>query len=186
MEHRVQRSKPEGPKAKNLEMPRRPEVRDPARCFPSTRGPGPSRPQATGAAAASAACCARAAAAHWCGTTIGTSLRFCLQSNPAIKRGTKSPLITPCHKVICPEGNPSEEPRGVCVSAGGRGQREGELPQLSSRVNHSDTPCPSRPGRDRGQPEHRCRRVTGEPSLGLGRAEAGIPLLALWNPPIRS
>ena len=54
--NRVQRSKPEGPKAKNLEMPRRPEVRDPARCFPSTRGPGPSWPQATGAAAASAAC----------------------------------------------------------------------------------------------------------------------------------
>lgn len=90
-----------GPETQNLEVPWRPQDRD-----PSTHGPGSSRPQATGAAAASAARCGRAAAAHWCGTTIGTSLRFCLQSNPAIKRGTKSPLITPCHKVICPGGKP--------------------------------------------------------------------------------
>lgn len=99
-------SKAPRPKSRDLGMPWRPEDRDRARRAPSTCGPGPSRSQATGAAAASAACCARAAAAHWCGTTIGTSLRFCLQSNPAIKRGTKSPLITPCHKVICPEGKP--------------------------------------------------------------------------------
>lgn len=99
-------SKLGGPGAENLEVRWRPENCDPAGCAPSTRGLGPSRPQATGAAAASAARCARAAAAHWCGTTIGTSLRFCLQSNPAIKRGAKSPLITPCHKVICPGGKP--------------------------------------------------------------------------------
>ncbi|XP_044794187.2 uncharacterized protein LOC123332259 [Bubalus bubalis] len=71
---------------------------------------------ATGAAAASAARWAGAAAAHWCGTTIGTSLRFCLQSNPSIKRGTKSPLITPCHKVICPGGKAwHRSARSVCV-----------------------------------------------------------------------
>lgn len=85
------------------------EVKEPRPCSvcpPTSRRARVSyRPQATGAAtAASDARCAKAAAVHWCGTTIGTSLHFCLQSNPAIKRGTKSPLITPCHKVICPRG----------------------------------------------------------------------------------
>ena len=112
---------------------------------------------ATGAAAASAARWARAAAAHWCGTTIGTSLRFCLQSNPSIKRGTKSPLITPCHKVICPGGKPwHRSARSVCVLErvrgamwGGGAQRKGELSQLFSRENRLDKPCPSRPGKQR-------------------------------------
>lgn len=104
------------PEAKSLEVPWRPEDRGCARNGPAARGPGPCRPWATGAAAASAARWAGAAAARWCGTTIGTSLRFCLQSNPSIKRGTKSPLITPCHKVICPEGKPwRRSARSVCV-----------------------------------------------------------------------
>lgn len=123
-------------------------------------------------------------AVHWCGTTIGTSFRFCLQSNPAIKRGTKSPLITPCHKVICPEGNPSQETRRV---GGGVAEEErGTVPTTFQSKWLEYAEHPSRPGKHRGQPQCWRRGVTREPSLELRGPERGIALLALCDPPIFS
>lgn len=133
--------RPGRPRDENLEMPWRPENHDPARSVRPLHGQPGSFPAPGDRCSHSLSrlpCQGGRPAAHWCGTTIGTSLRFCLQSNPAIKRGTKSPLITPCHKVICPEGNPSEE---NARSWGEEWQkREGERSRLPSRANGWNTP----------------------------------------------
>lgn len=173
--------RPGGPRIENLEMPWRRENHGPARSVRPLHGQPGSFPAPGDRCSHSLSrplCQGGRPAVHWCGTTIGTSLRFCLQSNPAIKRGTKSPLITPCHKVICPEGNPSEEPRGV---GGGVAEEErGTLPTALQSKWLEHAARPSRPGKGRGQPQ-RCWRggVTREPSLELRGTEGGVALLAL-------
>lgn len=89
---------------------------------------------------------------HWCGTTIGTSLCFCLQSNPAIKRGTKSPLITPCHKVICP-GAKLRRTAWCCGLGRGWGQKKGGLTPCKVNRLATESPfvsCPVRPRKNQG------------------------------------
>lgn len=173
--------RPGGPRVENLEMPWRPENHDPARSVRPLHGSFPAPGDRCSHSLSRPQCQGRRPAVHWCGTTIGTSLRFCLQSNPAIKRGTKSPLITPCHKVICPEGNPSEEPRGA--GGGVAGEERGTLPTTFQSKWLEHAARPSRPRRDRGQSQRWRGGVTREPSLELSRMERGIALSALWIHP---
>lgn len=119
--------------------------------------PGPLSPRRQVQRLLWATCCARAAAAaHWCGTTIGTGLRFCLQSNPASQRETKLPLITPCHKVICPRETLGERCSGVWGRGTGGSGEPGKGDSLNPPgVNGLALSCPNRPRKTPSRPGSR-------------------------------
>ncbi|CAN0402086.1 unnamed protein product [Rangifer tarandus platyrhynchus] len=128
-------SKPGGPEAKSLEVPWRPEDRGCARSGPAARGPGPSRPGATGAAAASAARWAGAAAAHWSEKRESCrSLSACVRSLPPLDfKGA------PSRRVLGPPPAPEGkfEVVGCKVRRGRLGSGSGEVLAVGERARPS-------------------------------------------------